>query len=378
MSEGEILVKHRSSELNPGLRTQSPFLLAGILLGTLAGGGLLFPQTPSAPPEKKTQQEEKIPRIYVNVEKVIVPVTVKDSRGHLVNDLKKNDFEIYEDGVRQDISDFSTDPRALSAVLLVDTAMSVRAEQQIAETLRTLTESFSNFDQLAAYTFEDRVDPLVPFSGDRDLAYAKLKKVVEVSGSTASVPGGPIFNGMVPSINGRPIDSGPPPNYATLKPPSKRIIDAVFFAAMALKNQPIDRRKVILVISDGNNNGKNENSFDDTLHLLLDNNIAVYGITPDQIPFLQHSEIFNVLPRLAESTGGEMYYSFKRQTLENIYPDLTEQVRNQYELTYSPQQRTSDKVYKSIEIKVDRPGLTVIARQGYYAVLPESASQPQR
>lgn len=369
-------MKNAFSMITP--RSCALLFIAGlaVLLLAAAVASPAFAQT-RTPPDFRTQ-EPKIPPIVVNVEKVIVPVTVKDGRGHLVNDLKKSDFRVFEDGEPQEISDFSTDPRALSAVILVDTAMSERAERQIAETLRTLTESFSDFDQIAAYTFEDRVDPLVPFGNDRDIAYKKLKKVVEVSGDNASVAGGPIFNGTAPSINGRPIDSGPPPNYGSLKPVSKHIIDAVFYAAMALKNQPTDRRKVILVISDGNNSGKNENGFDDTLRLLLDNNIAVYGITNDQLPFVQHAEIYNVLPRFAEKTGGQMFYSFKRETLENIYPDLTEQVRNQYELTYSPERHTPDSVYKSIEVKVDRPGLNVIARQGYYAVSLEPATPKEK
>ncbi|MBZ5551663.1 MAG: VWA domain-containing protein [Acidobacteriia bacterium] len=342
--------------------------LIGILAAVLLSGMLTFAQS-KAPPAPETKPEQlKIPSIVVNVEKVVVPVTVKDSKGHLINDLKKTDFEVLEDGVPQEISDFTTDPRALSAVILVDTAMTGRAERLLGETLRSLTESFSEFDALAVYTFEDRVDKLVGFGNNRDIAYTKLKRIVDVSGSNPSVPGGPIFSGGPPSINGRPMDVGPPPNYGSLKPALKRITDAIFAAAMALKDQPKDRRKIILVISDGNDTGKNESSYQDTLHLLLDREIAVYGISNDEFPLLRHAEVTNVLPRFTADTGGSMFYSFKRETLENIYPALTEEVRNQYELTYSPKRHTDDSVFKSIEVKVDRPGVRVIARQGYYAV----------
>jgi VWFA-related protein len=341
--------------------------LFGILILLLLSGAAVFAQSRTPPPEAKSDQSN-MPRIVVNVEKVVVPVTVKDSKGHLINDLKKTDFEILEDGLPQEISDFTTDPRALSAVVLVDTAMSGRAERILSETLRSLTESFSDFDDLAVYTFEDRVQELVGFGNNRDIAYARLKKIVDVSGSNPSVAGGPIFSGGPPSINGHPMDVGPPPNYAALKPTLKRITDAIFAAALPLKNQPKDRRKVILVISDGNDTGKNEASYQDTLRLLLDHNIAVYGISNDEFPLLRHVEVTNVLPKFAEDTGGNMFYSFKRETLENVYPALTEQVRNQYELTYSPKRHTDDSVFKSIEVKVNRPGVRVIARQGYYAV----------
>jgi VWFA-related protein len=340
--------------------------LFGFLTAALLSCTLTIAQS-KAPPEEKSEQS-KMPRIVVTVRKVVVPVTVKDSKGHLINDLKKTDFELLEDGAPQEISDFTTDPRALSAVLLVDTAMSGRAERLLGETLRSLTESFSEFDDLAVYTFEDRVDKLVGFGNNRDIAYTKLKKLVDVSGSNPSVPGGPIFSGGPPSINGRPMDVGPPPNYSALKPPLKRITDAIFAAAMALKNQPKDRRKVVLVISDGNDTGKNEASYQDTLRLLLDNDIAVYGISNDEMPLLRHVEVTNVLPKFAGDTGGSMFYSLKRETLENIYPALTEQVRNQYELAYSPKRETDNSVFKSIEVKVNRPGVHVIARQGYYAV----------
>jgi VWFA-related protein len=344
--------------------------------GLLLFSTLLLAQAP--PPRDSRAQEPRIPRIVVNVEKVLVPVTVKNTKGQLVNDLKKTDFTIYEDGVVQEISDFSTDPRALSAVLLVDTGMSTRAERQLDQTLRSLTESFSNFDELAVYTFEDRVEPLAAFGDDRDAAYKKLKRKVEVSGTDTSVAGGPIFSGSVPSINGRRMDVGPPPNYASLKPATKRVTDAIFFAALALKNRPRDLRKIILIVSDGNNTGKNENSYDETLRLMLDNNIALYGISDDQLPLLHHADIRDVLPKFANDTGGAMFFSFRREALENIYPVLTEQVRNQYELTYSPKRHTADSMFKSIEVRVNRPDLKVTARQGYYAVSVGTPTPPEK
>jgi VWFA-related protein len=344
--------------------------------GLLLFSALLLAQAP--PPRDSRAQEPKMPRIVVNVETVVVPVTVKNTNGQIVNDLKKADFTIYEDGVVQEISGFSTDPRALSAVILVDTGMSTRAERQLDETLRSLTESFSNFDELAVYTFEDRVQPLVPFGNDREVAYKKLKNMVEVSGTDTSVAGGPIFSGSVPSINGRRMDVGPPPNYSSLKPETKRITDAIFFAALALKNRPKELRKIILIISDGNNTGKNENSYDETLRLLLDNNIALFGISADQLPIVHHAEIKNALPKFADDTGGAMFFSFRRETLENIYPVLTEQVRNQYELTYSPKRHTDDSMFKSIEVRVNRLDLKVTARQGYYAVLVGALTPPEK
>ncbi|MFI5174385.1 MAG: VWA domain-containing protein [Terriglobia bacterium] len=351
--------------------------LFGILITVLLSGAAVFAQSKTPPPEAKSDPS-KMPRIVVTVRKVVVPVTVKDSKGHLINDLKKTDFELLEDGVPQEISDFTTDPRALSAVILVDTAMSGRAERILSETLRSLTESFSEFDDLAVYTFEDRVQQVVGFGNNHDIAYTRLKKMVDVSGTNPTVAGGPVFNGGAPSINGRPMDVGPPPNYSPLKPPLKRITDAIFAAAMAFKNQPKDRRKVILVISDGNDTGKNEASYQDTLRLLLDHDIAVYGISNDELPILRHVEVTNVLPKFAEDTGGSMFYSFKRETLENIYPALTEQVRNQYELAYSPKRETVDSVFKSIEVKVSRPGVRIIARQGYYAVSVSPQTQESK
>lgn len=344
-------------------------LVASVTFSSVSG----FAQQPLA----RKSMESQLPRIIVNVEKVVVPVTVKDHKGRLVNDLKKTDFQILEDGVPQEISDFSTDPRALSAILLVDTAMSDRAERHLNETLRALTEMFSDFDELAVYTFEDRVEKLVAFGNDRDIAYKQLKKKVAVSGSTPSVPGGPSFSGRNPSINGRPIDAGPPPIIASTKPPTKRITDAIFFAALELKERPKDRRRVILVISDGNNTGKNENSYDDTLRLLLDHNIAVYGIADDLLPFVRHMDVFNVLPKFAADTGASMFYPFKQKSLEDIYSVLTEQFRNQYELTYTPKRHTDDSIYKSIEVGVDRSDVVVVAKQGYYSVSVVPLTSPQ-
>ena len=91
--------------------------------------------------------------IRVNVNAVPVPVTVKDASGRLFPGLTKDNFSVYEDGVKQRISFFTSDPFPVSAAIVIDVGMPEIALRKIKETFAALVGSFSQFDELAVYTY---------------------------------------------------------------------------------------------------------------------------------------------------------------------------------------------------------------------------------
>ena len=117
------------------------------------------------------------------------------------------------------------------------------------------------------------------------------------------------------------------------------------------------------LISDGNNSRTNEHTLDQTLQLLLKSDISVYSISVGHA-FMQKES--TRLERYATSTGGDTFYAGKDRGLENLYASVTEQARNQYTITFQPQDTDRSKDYHSIEVRVRRPDLDVTARQGYY------------
>jgi VWFA-related protein len=145
--------------------------------------------------------------------------------------------------------------------------------------------------------------------------------------------------------------------------------DAVYAAGQMLKSRGRDRRKIIFLISDGSNTHNNQHTFGETLHSLLAADVSVYSIslthqTPIGRTLVQHGEA--EIDKYALATGGDTYYAARQKDLEKLYSDVTEQARNEYTLTFAPQEADRSREYHTIEVRVRRPDLDVSARQGYY------------
>ena len=106
--------------------------------------------------------------IRADVDLVVVPTSVKDADGHLVYDLKQEDFSIFEDGRRQQITQFSIDPAPLSAVVLIDTGIGGTALRRFSAAITALSYSFIPIDEVEAYRYQKYVAKLSDFSSDQD------------------------------------------------------------------------------------------------------------------------------------------------------------------------------------------------------------------
>src|SRR3954464_2878392 len=153
--------------------------------------------------------------IRVNVNFVLVPVTVKDETGRPVYGLTKNDFSIREDGDHKAIRFFTSDPFPISAAVVLDVAMPDVAFRKVNDTLSSLSGSFSEFDELAVYTYGNTVkqqqDFAAAISKVTDTTFRKMKDLKGQQGGV-TVNQGPMAAG--PSVNNRPFDPGTP-NPAT-------------------------------------------------------------------------------------------------------------------------------------------------------------------
>ena len=338
----------------------------------LAAATALAQQTPQPPagatPRQVPSPNQNPPAIVVRTSRVIVPVTVKDSRGQLVGDLTKDQFRIFADGVEQQISQFSSDPVPLSAVVLIDNDLSARVGEQVQKSLTAISAGFGPNDEAAVVTFDEFPQTVSDFSFNNDLLYTKLKRL-ELGSHDNRVIADPTTAG--PLINGQPAPSstGIPLHGSGRYKKQNALDDAIFTAGQMLKDRGRDRRKIIFVISDGNNAGRNDHTFDQTLHSLLESDIAVYSISvnrsaPVGKSLLQHG-IYH-LDNYADQTGGDTFFASKQNGLDRLYSDVTEQARNEYTLTFSPQDVHRGVDYHEIEVRVKRPDLTIETRHGYY------------
>ena len=332
----------------------------------------------SSVPSTSSNSREQLFTLRRDVNFVAVPVTVKDKNtGRMVNGLLHTDFTVLEDGVKQKLTYFTSDPFFLSAAVIFDLGLPDTSVQKINQTFSALTGAFSQYDQVSVYTYSTAVSRLTDFTPPNQRLTAVLNQVKVVRGQNdgVAVLSGPLAGG--PVINGLPANTGPVQVNTPTKQPHV-LNDAILRAALDLSKQDRTRRKVIFIISDGKEQGSTA-SYSDTLKVLLQNEIAVYAVATDSSALPLYSKLNklhlprqgydNLLPRYVAATGGEVYTEFSRDAIERAYASVMGDARNQYTLGYQTRAAPSS-TYREIEVKVDVPGLDVRAKYGYYPLPP--------
>jgi VWFA-related protein len=276
--------------------------------------------------------------IRVDVNVVNVLCTVSDKRGALVTDLRKEDFEIRENGRKQEIRYFARDTDLpLTIAMLMDVSGSVR---QALDAEREAAGRF--FDVVLRPT-------------DHALLLGFSSTLVLWQDFTSSTP--QLHNALA-QLHAIPFRGLPPDGQAM---PGTLLYDAVYQTAGG-KLKRVPGRKAMLIISDGLDNGSRMH-VEEALEAVQQTNTIVYGICYDQKFFG-----CDYLKGLAEPTGGRMFDAGKkRKSLGEIYQTIEDELRSQYAIGYVPINQEHDGKFRKLEVKVDTPGLKVSARRGYYA-----------
>ncbi len=349
-----------------------------------------MPPVKTVPPGTpvKPSAQDQLYTLVVTPTFVQIPVRVKDRDGRLVDGLLSTDFTVKENGTVQKLKFFTADPFALSVAIVLDTGMPDAELQKVEQTYPALVGSFAPYDEVAVYTYSSTVSQVTDFGGVTRKLGALLNQIKTERGANNGVPvlNGPLANG--PIINGVPVGSG----TADVNTPPREshvLNDAVLQAALDLRKRDRTRRKIIFVISDGREIGS-RSSYRDVLRVLLSNEIQVEAVSVGSAALPVYDKIErlrvplqgygDILPRYASATGGSEYRELTRSSIENMYAQVMSEARNQYTLGYSPLRPKvpTPKPYRSIEVIVDRPGLKVFARDGYYPAPapPPTPAQP--
>lgn len=315
---------------------------------------------------------------------VTVPVTVKDSDGKLVEGLLAKDFTIYEDGALQKLSFFTSDPFPLSAALIVDQGLPDPALRKVNTTFSALGGAFGPFDEVSVFTYGNTVNKRQDFGNSTRMELA-LQRIKDESGANAgaSVVGGPFGSG--PVTNGKPMPGAA--QVTTAQPEYHVLNDAILMAAQELAHRSPTSRKIIFIISDGQEYGSRA-SYAQVLKVLLTDGIIVYAIGVDTAAMPVYSKVAkaripgfgysNILPKYVNATGGDVLNEFSKEAIESAYQRITMEARFQYTLGYNTALAPSSS-FREIEVRVKRPGLDVFAKHGYYPLPPqrqEPASEP--
>ena len=337
----------------------------------------------TAVPDSGSSSQDELFKITRNVNQVIVPVRVTDDSGRLVNGLLPKDFSILEDGKKRTLNFFTSDPLAISAAVVFDLGMPDLNVQKVNQTFPALQGAFSQFDEVAIYTYSTTVGRMADFGSVGKRLDAVLNQLKADRGENNGVP---VMDGPLgpqgPMINNIPVDRSIPPAISPAKE-SHVLNDAILAAAMDLGKRKKSRRKIIFVISDGRELRSNA-SYSDVLKVLLSNGVMVYGIGVGgaAIPGYRQLEKLhlpgqgynNILSRYANATGGEILSEYSKANIESAYQRAIGDARNQYTLGYATV-ATPSSTYREIEVRVGRPGckssdlrpcVLVYARAGYY------------
>ncbi len=328
--------------------------------------------------KERPSGQDQLYKFVVTTNEVIVPVRVTDSSNARIDGLLPKDFSVYEDGKKQTMNFFTSDPVALSAAVIIDLGLPDVAIQRINQTFPALESSFSPFDEVSLYTYSSAVSRQTGFGSASHQLTAMLNELKTVRGRNNGPPvlGGPM-GPQGPTVNGRPMDPNVP---AVITPPKESHVlnDAILRAALDLSKRDKTRRKIIFVITDGREY-RSTASYRDVLKVLLSNGIAVYGVAVESsaipgynklerihLPLFGYSDI---LPKYSSATAGEIFTDFSRTAIEGSYARVMNEARNEYTLGYVTRASLSN-AYRQVEVRVALPDVKVYARDGYYPAPP--------
>jgi len=360
-------------------------LLLVLLLACAARGQTTdHPQAGSPPPptsasassaEKTPEQDQKqepLPApIRVEVNEVIVPVTVTDGKGRFVNDLEQKDFHIFDDGKPQNIQFFT---RERSQPVVVGFLMDLSNASKI---------HWKNYQDAAIELVENliRNDPrysgyLISYAADAELQVDTTtdpEKIVEKLRKLKPSGGSALYDAVYMACTNRKLVNG----------------------------EPIEPRRVIVIIGDGHDNAS-KHSLDQVIELTQRSQVTVYGVSTTAFGFANEAD--DDLVRLAQANGGRVVYP-----LGDVYADtdgylshpsddgnyaltvgtgayagavstkmfravtdIAGEVTTQYILRYIPNIDDAGKVkaFHNVNVQVDLANVKVRARQGYYTGAP--------
>jgi VWFA-related protein len=342
------------------LRLSKTMWAAGLVAGLASCAAVLG----NANAQESSEAERARQKIVANTNLVVLPVTVKDARGNLVAGLTAGDFRIYDDEEEQTISVFDAEGQPLSLVVLIDDDLRADDAREMAPSLRAILAGLSVSDEARICRFDLEFYAGEEFTGNDQRLLAELKDAQEASKERP-----PVFVPWKISPSTHTRSPGEPAIVPPGDPggrPTKALEDAVYAAAELLKERGRERRKIMLIVSDGINGPEfNKHKYEETVSELLAGNVSVFSVAVGRTSF--HKQ-FARLRDYANESGGDIYYGRKGAEMEQLYSRITEEARHEYVLAYEPRGNDPGAKYHQVKVSVMRKGMTVKTREGYYAV----------
>lgn len=315
--------------------------------------------------QSKGEDAQQQAKIHVQSDLVLLSVTVRDVNGNLVSGLKQGDFRVFDDEVEQRITAFSDEGLPISLVILVDSDTKWAEGTPMAKSLGAIAGALSVADEAMVCRYDMLFYPGAKFTSVSDNLVDELKVT-----QAAVAPSRPYT--PEPLITDAKSTSGPPPlaapTYAGART-TKAMDDALFSAVELLQGRGSDRRKIILIVSDGQNEPKlNHHTHGEVVELLLSRNISIYSLV---IGADRPKRRFSMLADYASETGGDIVYAKMSSTMENLYSKITAEARHDYTIAYVPTGNLKDLNFHAVRVTATS-GLSASTRRGYYTNDPQA------
>lgn len=316
-----------------------------------------------APGSQLLSQNSPVYSVHVKVVNMLA--TVRDKHGLIVRNLNKDDFILEEDGRPQTIRYFAHDTDLpLTLGLLVDTSMS---QTRVLDRERTASHRFidqilrEDKDLAFVIHFDSQVELLQDLTPSRPQLETALDELA--------------MSQVEPQRNAGGRSQG--------RPAGTLLYDSVFLAADEVMNKQ-KGRKALIILTDGVDQGS-KLSLQAAVEAAQRADTIVYGILFADNQFYdggfgtfgririplpssgEHPDGKKVLEKLSRETGGRMFEVSKKLSIEQIYGQIQEELRNQYNIGYSPDHPNSTSGYHKIHLAVKEKDLLVQTREGYYS-----------
>ncbi|HYU33450.1 MAG TPA: VWA domain-containing protein [Thermoanaerobaculia bacterium] len=266
----------------------------------------------------------------VNVDLVELFTTVVDKKGKEVEGLTEKDFTVLEDGKQQDVRRFElVRDLPIYAGVMIDTSSSMgeRNSERLNEAIKAAGRFFATVlqpkDRAAVFTFNDTPTMGVRFTNQMDVLNGGLSGIT-AEGNTA-------------------------------------LYDSLIYALYYFGG--IKGKKAIILLSDGQDTTSHY-TFNQALEYARRSGVAIYTVGIDMPQ--KEVDIRAKLQKLAEETGGRSFFIAAASELEKVFAKVEDELRSQYMLAYQSTNQSRDDKFRTIEVKLARPGLEAKTVRGYY------------
>jgi Ca-activated chloride channel family protein len=288
------------------------------------------------PKDTQQPQREEDDSLKLHSDLVVVNLVVTNAKGQYAHGLSPKDFLVLEDGAAQRINSLITEEDPFAAAILIDMSGSMQYKFSL---VRAAAASFVDHirdnDQVAVYGFNNKIKLFQDFSDLHDISeYVWDAKAEDTT----------------------------------------RLYDCADEAIIALKKRA-EKRKAIVLISDGCDTTSSKASFDSVMKKALADGITIYSIDliDDTARMGSGSEVLGLrrgageMQQFASQTGGRYVHSPQGDKLEEAFTGIVDELRNQYTLTYYSTNQKRDGRWRKLAVGTSRQELTIRTRKGYWA-----------